>query len=59
MIELQVLKSLLVKQTWIDYRKYVAPKQLTRELSTLLSILDNYHAKHDTRHYCRGIRDHL
>jgi len=48
MIELQVLKSLLVKQTWIDYRKYVAPKQLTRELSTLLSILDNYHAKHDT-----------
>jgi len=48
LIELQVLKSLLVKQTWIDYRKYVAPKQLTRELSTLLSILDNYHAKHDT-----------
>ena len=48
MIELQVLKSLLVKQTWIDYRKYVDQKQLTRELSTLLSILDNYHAKHDT-----------
>lgn len=48
MIELQVLKSLLVKQTWIDYRKYVVTKQLTRELSTLLSLLDNYHAKHET-----------
>ena len=47
MIELQVIKALLVKQTWVKYRKYIVDKQLTRELSTLLSILDNYHAKHD------------
>jgi replicative DNA helicase len=48
MIELQVLKALLTKPTWAEYRKYVNVKQLTRELSTLLTILDNYHIKHDS-----------
>lgn len=47
MIELQVLKALLNKQTWIDYRKYVSEKSLTRELNTLLSVIDNYHATHE------------
>jgi len=48
MIELQVLKALLSKPTWVEYRKYVNVKQLTKELSTLLTILDNYHIKHDS-----------
>lgn len=48
MIELQVLKALLSKPTWVEYRKYVNVKQLTKELSVLLTILDNYHIKHDT-----------
>lgn len=48
MIELQVLKALLTKPTWVEYRRYVNVKQLTRELSTLLTILDNYHIKHDS-----------
>jgi replicative DNA helicase len=48
MIELQVIKALLTKNTWIEYRKYVNKKQLTKELSTLLEILDNYHTQNDT-----------
>lgn len=47
MIELQVLKALLTKDTWINYRKYVVKKQLTRELSTLLEILDTYHSQNE------------
>ena len=47
MIELQVIKALLVKQTWVDYRKYVVLKHLTKELSTLLTILDAYHANNE------------
>ena len=48
MIELQVLKALLSKPTWVEYRKYVNIKQLTKELNVLLTILDNYHIKHDS-----------
>lgn len=48
MIELQVLKALLSKPTWVEYRKYVNVKQLTKELSVLLTILDNYHIKHES-----------
>ncbi len=47
MIELQVLKALLKKQTWIDYRKFISEDSLTRELKLLLSILDTYHSSHE------------
>ena len=47
MIELQVLKAFLHKPTWMMYRKYVNNKQLTKELSVLLNVLDNYFVKHD------------
>ena len=47
MIELQVIKTLLNKNTWVAYRKFVNKKQLTKELLTLLEILDTYHSKHD------------
>jgi hypothetical protein len=47
MIELQVLQALLNKDTWIAYRKYVDKKQLTKELSTLLDILDTHFSKRD------------
>lgn len=47
MIELQVIKALLNKNTWIEYRKYVNKKQLTKELSTLLDVLDNYHTQNE------------
>jgi len=48
MIELQVIKALLTKNTWIEYRKYVNKKQLTKELTTLLDILDNYHTQNNS-----------
>ena len=47
MIELQVIKTLLNKNTWVAYRKFVNKEQLTKELLTLLEILDTYHSKHD------------
>jgi len=48
MIELQILKSLLTKDTWVTYRKYINKKLLTKELSTLLDILDTYHANNES-----------
>lgn len=48
MIELQIIKALLTKNTWIEYRKYVNKKQLTKELTTLLDILDNYHTQNNS-----------
>lgn len=46
MIELQVINALLTKDTWVSYRKYFEKDKLTRELKTLLEILDDYHTKH-------------
>ena len=47
MIELQVLHALLKKDTWITYRKFINKEQLTKELSTLLDILDTYYSNKD------------
>ena len=50
MIELQVIKTLLNKNTWVAYRKFVNKEQLTKELLTLLEILDTYTSSY-TRKY--------
>ena len=42
MIELQVIKSFLNKDTWNEFRKYVDKKTLTKELNVILDILDTY-----------------
>jgi hypothetical protein len=47
MIELQILKSFLTKNTWVEYRKYINKKDLTKELTTLFDILDSHHANFD------------
>lgn len=47
MIELQVIKSFLNKDTWNEFRKYVDKKTLTKELNVILDILDTYYSKHD------------
>lgn len=46
MIELQVLYAFLTKDTWSTYRKFFEKSKLTKELKTLLEILDDYHTKH-------------